>query len=871
MELIHPNDRQPLLDAQQRAIETGTFVTVEYRSNPGHKKNKYFKSTLQPVRNAQGQLTHMSGTVLDITELKTTQHELEEMNRDLEKRVAERTAEVHESEATYRALFENANDAIFLIDTNAAILRVNAHCSDLLGYAADELIGRISYDFVVPSEINDTRQRTHQLLAGEHIPMYERRLIRKDGSQIETEINLSLITHENGQPKLIQSVVRDITQRKQTEKMLRNNSELFSEFMHHSPIFTYVKEVTPTESVVLYASENFKEMIGVPGDEMVGKTSVELFPAELAQKINEDDWAVIRNNEMIRLDEELNGRSYTTIKFPIFQADKTLLAGYTIDITESKKYEEALRESRDELSTANAALEKASRLKDEFLASMSHELRTPLTSILGLSEAIQMQTFGALNEKQAKAMKYVETSGRHLLDLINDILDLSKIEAGKLDMQFEACSASDICQASLQLMKGMAHQKKQNISFSIEPVSISVRTDSRRLKQMIVNLLSNAVKFTPEGGQLGLEVQARNDLKAVLFSVWDKGIGIKPEEIGKLFKPFVQLDSSLARQYSGTGLGLSLVQRMAEMHGGSIKVESVPGEGSRFTIILPWSEEVTQPLHNLKERDTGSLKNALVIEDNDLDTEHIIRYLKGLGIAHIIQPVLHGALEKIVQAHPSAILLDLNMPDGSGLDFLARLKADERTCMIPVIITSVEERHTEATKLGAIGYLVKPFTQQELHAELSKAAAFINPTDQVIVIGPNDSAPLVMIADDNEIILELVADFLGAHGCRVIATHSGFELLERAPESQPDIVLVDIQMPGLDGMETMRRLRAHSDPTIASVPIIAITALAMSGDREKCLQAGANEYMSKPIALAQLIEQVKGLLKEKNKNSPVLA
>jgi len=390
------------------------------------------------------------------------------------------------------------------------------------------------------------------------------------------------------------------------------------------------------------------------------------------------------------------------------------------------------------LSAANAALEKASRLKDEFLASMSHELRTPLTGILGLSEALQMQTFGSLNEKQAKALMNVETSGRHLLELINDILDLSKIEAGKLDLLFELCSVADICQSSLQLTKGLANQKKQNIHFTINSPTAYIRADARRMKQMLVNLLSNAVKFTPDGGELGLEVETVEDRKAIFFSVWDKGIGIKPEEMEKIFKPFIQLDSSLARQYSGTGLGLSLVKRMAELHGGSIEVESVPAEGSRFTIILPWSAEIAKP--EIAAAATLSMENKMAGETSD-------------------------------------------------------------------------------------------FT------------------------------PLVMIADDSEIILEMITDFLESQGWRVVTARSGLELLEHVAEVHPDIMLVDIQMPVMDGIETIRRLRAHHDPSIASAPIIALTALAMSGDREKCIQAGANDYLSKPLVLKRLVEQIKEMLK----------
>jgi CheY-like chemotaxis protein len=230
---------------------------------------------------------------------------------------------------------------------------------------------------------------------------------------------------------------------------------------------------------------------------------------------------------------------------------------------------------------------------------------------------------------------------------------------------------------------------------------------------------------------------------------------------------------------------------------------------------------------------------------------------------NIIHPVMQGALEKAASLRPGVILLDLHLSDGFGLDLLAQLKADNRTRDIPIIITSVEERRSEAMKLGAIGYLVKPFTQKDLRTELIKAAAFIAPIDSVMVIAAPTSIPLVMIADDNELILEMITDFLEANGYRVIAARNGFELLERAPELHPDVMLVDIQMPGIDGMETMRRIRAHHDPITAATPIIAITALAMTGDREKCLAAGANEYISKPIVLKKLIGSINQFLKKK--------
>lgn len=242
-----------------------------------------------------------------------------------------------------------------------------------------------------------------------------------------------------------------------------------------------------------------------------------------------------------------------------------------------------------ELSAANAELAQAARLKDEFLANMSHELRTPLNAILGLSEGLQEQLYGPLNEKQLKYLQTIEESGRHLLALINDILDLSKIGAGKLILQLEPVLISQVCHTSLRLISQNAQAKNLQVEFesNVDPAAV-ILADERRLKQILVNLLSNAVKFTPTGGTIGLKVQDDRTRPALLFTVWDTGIGIAPEALARLFKPFVQLDSSLARRYEGTGLGLSLVARLTQMHGGEVTVQSEPGQGSRFTVSLPW-------------------------------------------------------------------------------------------------------------------------------------------------------------------------------------------------------------------------------------------------------------------------------------------
>jgi PAS domain S-box-containing protein len=383
-----------------------------------------------------------------------------------------------------------------------------------------------------------------------------------------------------------------------------------------------------------------------------------------------------------------------------------------------------------ELSLANTALQRAARLKDEFMASMSHELRTPLTGILTLSEALQMNIYDPITKRQHEALDMVQESGQHLLDLITDILDLSKIEAGKMELQVGTVVVNDLCQASLQFVRQLALTKKLQVSVVVDPAVPTLQADPRRLKQILINLLSNAVKFTPEGGTIGLEIAGDPAHAVVHFSVWDTGIGIAPENLPLLFRPFTQLDSRLSRKYSGTGLGLSLVMGMAELHGGSVSVESEPDRGSRFTVTLP------------------------------------------AGPAEAALPVA-----------------------------LAR----------------------------------KP------------AARHVDPTGSPVSL---------LLVDDSDIVISTLTTFLKAHAYQVYTARHGGEALEKAHQLRPTMILLDIQMPELDGLQVLSQLRAEADPKLAATPVIALTALAMPGDREKCLAAGANDYLPKPIRLEDLLRAI---------------
>ena len=295
------------------------------------------------------------------------------------------------------------------------------------------------------------------------------------------------------------------------------------------------------------------------------------------------------------------------------------------------------------LRAANAELEWAARLKDEFLANMSHELRTPLNAVLGLSQALQEEAYGPMNDQQMKALVGIEQSADHLLAVINDILDISKIEAGKMDLDLAHVDVQSLCDASLQMVRAAATKKNIRLQIAYDPIVESILVDARRVKQILVNLLSNAIKFTPDDGTVGLEVTGQATEDTVLLSVWDTGIGIPPHSINLLFRRFIQLDGGLARKYQGTGLGLALVARLTELHGGTVSVESpvTLGHGSRFTVRLPWyrynvakatgdpgaSADTTYP-------DPGHSRRAgqmLLAEDSRIDADISAAYVETLS------------------------------------------------------------------------------------------------------------------------------------------------------------------------------------------------------------------------------------------------
>ncbi|HLO52343.1 MAG TPA: response regulator [Kamptonema sp.] len=505
---------------------------------------------------------------------------------------------------------------------------------------------------------------------------------------------------------------------------------------------------------------------------------------------------------------------------------------------------------------AQAALA-ASKSKSEFLANMSHELRTPLTAILGLSEALRDEVFGPLTTKQHQKLATIEQSGQHLLELINDVLDLSKIESGKMELQLANADIQGLCDASLAFVRQQAHQKQIKLTAQIPPRIGKIKVDERRMRQVLINLLSNAVKFTPDGGAVWIEVKPDLEHEVLHFSIADTGIGISLENIGKLFQPFVQVDSSFTRRYAGTGLGLALVRQVVELHGGSVSLESELERGSRFTVSLPWKQEIKKSEMPMAIATHQSLRlnQVLIVEDSAPAAEQIAHYLAELGINNsAIYSLGTGTVETAIKMNPDAIILDLQLPDRSGWDVLAQLKAEPRTHNIPILIVSVADEPVRSPEASRYEYLVKPFSRHQFQLALRKLAAAQERFDKTATILESNSLPLLLLAEDNEANISTIVEYLEAMGYRVATAMNGLEAVQMAKELKPNLVLMDIQMPEMDGLEATRQLRA--DVEFAQTPIIALTSLAMPGDREKCLETGVNEYMAKPVSLKKLVEAI---------------
>jgi PAS domain S-box-containing protein len=687
------------------------------------------------------------------------------------------------SETHYRALADSITDILFELDQSLRYTHWNKASEILTGVSAHEAIGKSMEQILGVTEEQARIKAIYEQVLRDHQPKTFETTLVIGGEHRSFEVN--------AYPSMrgVSVVAKDVTDRKRIEVIMQKRFELMEYSAKHSlrelmqRTVDEVSELTGSTIGFFHFMEEDQIHLGL---QTWSTNALQLF------HVSPDDGAHLPVDEAgvwaeaVRQRRPIIQNDYESLKrkkgipeghvpilreiiIPIIRNERIMavmgisnkpqeyrshdlemaarLADYAWDITERKLMEIALEVERNQLvqrveertvdlSRANSNLARALRVKDEFLANMSHELRTPLNAILGLSESLGEQIAGPLNEKQQKYISTISESGHHLLSLINDILDLAKIDAGQITLDINKVDIHSVCQASLRMIKQLAQKKNQEVSLDIDSGLGLMWADERRLKQMIVNLLGNAVKFTPEHGKLGVEVHGDEEANQIAITVWDNGIGIKQEDLARLFQPFVQLDSGLAREATGTGLGLALVAQMARLHGGSVNAVSEAGTGSRFTIILPW------------------------------------------------EPAL-------------------------AIDTVSRMK-----------ITG---------KFRALKF-------------------------------DETNKPTILLVEDTKEVVMMLKDYLELAGYRVFTAQDGIDGLVQARHVKPDLILMDVQMPRMDGFETARKLR--SDPNFRYTPIIALTALAMPHDRERCLEAGMDEYISKPVNLKALIKVIQGCLFE---------
>ncbi len=402
-------------------------------------------------------------------------------------------------------------------------------------------------------------------------------------------------------------------------------------------------------------------------------------------------------------------------------------------------------------------------------------------------------------------------------------------------------------------------QEHIDVAFETDGRVTTLAADPKRFKQILVNLLTNAVKFTPEGGRIGLTVAVPEGEAVVRFTGWDTGIGIAPEDQAKLFRAFTQIDSGLARAQEGTGLGLALVAKLGALHGGSVVIESAPGQGSRVIVTLP---RVAAP--SLKAArapqaaDRRSYRRALVIEDDPTSAAILVNYLTELGVSSVVHSRGEASIDAVIRERSDVILLDILMPHESGWVALATLKDHPGTRDIPVVVVSVVDEPEKSRALGAAAHFTKPVTREQLAGFLQRpwqapAARAPRPALKALASGP-----LILLAEDNEANIQTIGGYLEDKGYALSYALNGLVAVKLARELRPALILMDIQMPVMDGLAAIRDIRA--DAALKDIPIVALTALTMPGDRERCLAAGATEYLSKPVSMTALVALVPRLL-----------
>jgi PAS domain S-box-containing protein len=610
--------------------------------------------------------------------------------------------------------------------------------------------------------------------------------------------------------------------------------------------------LTP-DGFIRSVNPGWEKLLGFKAEELLSMSFTQLLHPDDLERIAKE-WTLLQSGASSESESRClcKDGSYKWMLWSALPVPKSkLICAAAMDITDRVNAQQLIERQNRELEQSNRDIEQATRMKSSFLASMSHELRTPLNAILGFSELLDEQTAGELNAKQKRFVQHISVAGAHLLHLINGILDLSKIEAGHIDLKLEEFDLQEALPEVLSIVQPLATAKGVVVEHTLEAVP-RVLADRVRFKQILFNLLSNAVKFTPKGGHISIECRYADG--NVSISVTDTGMGIPAEQHATVFEEFQQIATRDGLVQGGTGLGLAITKQLVERQGGKMSLESEPGKGSRFTFTLPAASRRSDSLLAQGTAGPAALaaggraKSVVLIVDDDIShLELVTSYLE----PEFQVVTAHSGAEALIAAsrvNPNAITLDIQMPGGDGFETLVALRNSPQTADIPVIMISILDQKPVGLALGARDYLLKPIQQTALLEAIRMHVA--------VASGHH---PTIMLVDDDLQALELLETTLQAAGYGTQCFQSGARALEALAFRTVDAILLDLMMPGMSGIEFIGRLRR--DSTFNNLPIIVMTGKDLSSDEIVLLRRETQALCTKDGQWQrQLLEEVKGVL-----------
>ena len=771
----------------------------------------------------------------------------------------DRRAEVEDG-VGLKVIFDSVIDGMITINEDKEIQAFNPAAEKIFGYQSAEVIGR-NIKMLMPNPYRDEhdgyvdnyKNTGHKKIIGIGREVSG---VRKDGTQFPLELAVSEGFLSSGK-RIFIGVIRDITERKKADEALRiaqgQSQAIFDNVIDGMVIINAM-------GIVQGFNPAAEEIFGYSRDEVINQNVKMLMPEPYR---GEHDGYLRKHQQtgvkkIIGIGREVSGRRKDGQIFPMDLAvspmnvgQEKLFIGLVRDITERKEDELALK-------VATQAAQAANLMKSEFLANMSHELRTPLNAIIGYSELLREEAEEHGKTQDVDDLNRIHSAGNHLLSLINDVLDLAKIEAGRVELLHDEISLCDLMHEIGMVVKQQIEKNHNTFSINCQPTTEAVINDSGKLRQVLLNILSNSAKFT-ENGTVSVEADIEGD--KVVIHVRDSGIGMTPEQQVRIFNPFVQADATTTREYGGTGLGLSISKELCELMGGDISVESKLGQGSNFCI------RIAKDIRNVavaesKERTPSEQTNqhymsggfvrpgeCILVVDDDSETRSLM--IKTLEKEGFWVAVACDGFEGITLARkllPMCIILDILMPTMDGWQVLQTLKSDPLTKDIPILMNSIVEDDARASQEGALAYLSKPFKKQQL-------------MDVLEDVVPDNKDVDVLVVEDEIDIRALAVRHLTTLQWQVREAGNGEEALSLVLERMPDLILLDLMMPKMDGFEFVSRLRKL--PGGEKVPVVILTAKDLTESEDVFLKGTVQLILQKGKFknMADLLGQLRRIMR----------